>query len=713
VSTIINGQLFVAPTVVVTIDDSALAGITPLGSGAIAILGECLGGPPDTALRFTDPGSAVRTLGSGRLVDAVRRAFATGPDIPGSPTVYAIRVNPGMQSKLDLPAGTVAALGPPARPTLTESDTGGFLQPGTYNYRITALNANGETTPSPEATVVATVGAGVTTGSVLVVWPPMAGASGYRVYGRTPAGELFIAESPVATFTDTGSITPSGALPGVDTTGGAASAVTLTSVDYGAQTRQIRVQVQNSPSGVGLQISTDYQSQTNTKSSIYRRAIAVKELDPTYATTPSYTAATLDISGMELTIVLTPTGGGTSTFTVDLTVHTTVQSVIDAINNFGYGLQAALTNVNPSDPSTFLDEVPATSIYSTNPAAAATDFYANHQAVLDYFNQSAGYVTATLGNVRKVPANTSGWVYLGSDSVAHQGNDYGVDSFGVPKSASTIQDWSNAMDTSLTVNVSVVTVVTPDSTIQGMLLTNVDYASSDAIQKERVMVAGGDVGESVNTVISRADGLRDPRCMYVYPGIVDTDPILAYSGQQISIPPFVLASQLGGMLCGGTTSDPLTHRYISAAGVERVLTPADIATLLEAGIAPIEGVTNRGYRVVHSISTWIATTNYRLNEISIMRTVDQIVKDIRRTVDDRLIGRIIDQDLLTSAVSLANSVLRSEQQNGLVLSYSGVRATNITTPDTVQIEFTAEIAIPANYIQITAHLTPFQGTATG
>ena len=694
----------------VSIDDSALAATTPNGSGVLCVVGECQSGQPQTPLGFVGSSAARATLGSGPLVDAVTRAFAVGPNVPGAPTVYAIRVNPGTQSLLGLPAGTISDLATPSAPTLTESSLGGSMVSGTYQYRVTATNSLGETLPSPEAGSAAVIPSDVTTGSVLVVWPPVAGASGYNVYGRTASGELFLAHVPTATYTDTGTVTPDGALPGANTTGGAATAVELTSIDYGSQTRQISINVQTALSGPGQQISTSYGGVTNTAPNVYRTAITAKLLDPTWATTATDTAATLDISGNELTIVITPVSGPTLTFIFDLTVYATMSSLVNAMNNVGHGLQVAISGVNATDPSLYLDEVTATSIYSIVPSAAPVTFYANHQAVLDYFNNTSGFVTAAVGNVRKPPANTTGAVYMGSDSTADQGTDYGLDSFSVPKQASTNTDWANALTAALTVDVSVICVATSDSTIQGMLLTHVDYASSPLIQRERIMVAGGAAGESVATAVSRANGLRDPRCMYVYPGILDTNPLTPYTAQLVTWAPWVVAAQLAGMLCGGSIADPLTHRYISAQGVEKVLTQADITTLLQAGVVPIESVANRGYRVVHSITTWTATTNYRLNEVSIMRVVDQLIKDLRSAADDQIIGRVIGQNLLAAAVSLANSILLIEQQNGLILSYGNISASNVTTADTVQIEFTAEIAIPANYVSITAHLTPFTGS---
>lgn len=92
----------------------------------------------------------------------------------------------------------------------------GTLATATYYYRVSALNALGETLASTETSLAITGPAGVN-----VNWAGVPGATGYKIYGRSTGAELFIAQvGQVHTYLDSGSITPSGALPGSDTTGG-------------------------------------------------------------------------------------------------------------------------------------------------------------------------------------------------------------------------------------------------------------------------------------------------------------------------------------------------------------------------------------------------------------------------------------------------------------------------------------------------------------
>ena len=103
-----------------------------------------------------------------------------------------------------------------ATPTISSLvEQSGTLGAGTYYYRVTAINSVGETLASTEDSVVIAASKGVQ-----ITWGAIDGATGYRIFGRTQATEqLLIAVGAVTTWTDTGALTPAGALPSSNTTG--------------------------------------------------------------------------------------------------------------------------------------------------------------------------------------------------------------------------------------------------------------------------------------------------------------------------------------------------------------------------------------------------------------------------------------------------------------------------------------------------------------
>jgi hypothetical protein len=112
----------------------------------------------------------------------------------------------------------VTQINPPTF-SLATATTGGTLAAGTYAYRVSATTyGNLETTAATEQTIVTTG----TTSTVTISWTAVLGATGYKVYGRSSGGELLITtiSNPTTTsYVDTGSVTPSGALPASNNTG--------------------------------------------------------------------------------------------------------------------------------------------------------------------------------------------------------------------------------------------------------------------------------------------------------------------------------------------------------------------------------------------------------------------------------------------------------------------------------------------------------------
>lgn len=99
--------------------------------------------------------------------------------------------------------------------SVANNATGGTLGAATYTYRISKVVNGVESAPAVGKTNV--VGSGTTNRSIVTL-PVDVGTNGisYNVYGRTGGSELLIANVTAATYSDTGSVTPAGALPAAD-----------------------------------------------------------------------------------------------------------------------------------------------------------------------------------------------------------------------------------------------------------------------------------------------------------------------------------------------------------------------------------------------------------------------------------------------------------------------------------------------------------------
>lgn len=93
--------------------------------------------------------------------------------------------------------------------------TGGALVDDEYFYRVTAVNASGETTGSIEDSAT-TSG---TDNTVDLTWTAVTGATSYNIYRSLTTGTGFtlLDNSLTNSYSDDGSETPSGAMPTVNT----------------------------------------------------------------------------------------------------------------------------------------------------------------------------------------------------------------------------------------------------------------------------------------------------------------------------------------------------------------------------------------------------------------------------------------------------------------------------------------------------------------
>lgn len=116
----------------------------------------------------------------------------------------------------DVVGSLVTTLPAPVQSALTTA-AGGTLAAATYFYKVTALNANGETVGSNEQSIATPLNNKNT-----VSWAAVGGATNYRVYRGTAAGaeNVFYAVGNVTSFVDTGAASTAGAPPASNTATG-------------------------------------------------------------------------------------------------------------------------------------------------------------------------------------------------------------------------------------------------------------------------------------------------------------------------------------------------------------------------------------------------------------------------------------------------------------------------------------------------------------
>lgn len=114
---------------------------------------------------------------------------------------------------------TAAPLAAPAGLAAAPVVGGGAFAAASYFWKITAINAFGETIASNEATAAIALN-----GSANLTWGAVPGATGYRIYrsaatnGQNASPAFVAAVGAVTAYTDTGAATTAGSVPASNTT---------------------------------------------------------------------------------------------------------------------------------------------------------------------------------------------------------------------------------------------------------------------------------------------------------------------------------------------------------------------------------------------------------------------------------------------------------------------------------------------------------------
>src|SRR3546814_19892848 len=105
----------------------------------------------------------------------------------------------------------------------------------------------------------------------------------------------------------------------------------------------------------------------------------------------------------------------------------------------------------------------------------------------------------------------------------------------------------------------------------------------------------------------------------------------------------------------------MTNKTIKVRGLERNLrNPTDTDVLIEGGVLCVEN-TPTGYKVVKSITTWLANDNYNRVEVSVGVAVAFVARNVRNALDI-LCGEKASTISLSRAVSITESTLRDRAQ---------------------------------------------------
>lgn len=460
--------------------------------------------------------------------------------------------------------------------------------------------------------------------------------------------------------------------------------INLKSEDYGLYTSQISVQIE-AGSESGKKLTTRFGNGYFTEDNVQRRAFSVQY-------TGAQASAQMTITG---TSVVLSAPAGTPVATIDLNVFDSVQELVDRINTTPSFTAAVLDGNGETQALNGLDYVTNVDVKT-----AAYVAKADLQAIVDWFNgQGEGFITATrVAAVGTLPVNIPA-TYLagGSDGTVTNG------------------DWSDAFVALQSEDVQWVCPVTSDASLHAMADTHCSFMSNVA-RMERRAICGTASGTTDAAAIQAAKALNSDRTSLTHLGFYDYNA----DGKLVLMPPYIMAALIAGAFSGVNPGTPLTNKTIKVRGLERKLrNPTDTDVLINGGVLCVEE-TNQGFKVVKSISTWLANRNYNRVEVSTGVATDFVARNVRNALDV-LRGEKASPLALSRAVSIAESTLRElarpePQGPGVIVGdeasppYKNIKAS--IEGDVLRVEFQCSPVIPINYIPVTIFAVPFSGTAT-
>lgn len=456
--------------------------------------------------------------------------------------------------------------------------------------------------------------------------------------------------------------------------------INLVSSDYGIANNQIKYKIESGTLS-GKKLTTQLANAYFTQDNVARNAF-----DVLYAGSGTGTISVADAS-------VTLKVAGSAVATLDLTVFSTIQSLVDRINTLA-GFSANVRDGNGEKPSLHgLDFVT-----DADCKTAQLIVTAHLQACVDWFNGLAeGFVDATrVANAGTLPANVP-FTYLA----------------GATNGTVTNTQWQQAFDVLQQEDVQWVTPLSELSAIHAMADAHVAFMSSTTNSKRRA-ICGDATGIADSAALIAAKALNSDRTSYTHLGAYDYNS----AGVLTLYPAYCVAASLSGMFAGVTPGTALTNKSTKWRGMERKLRiPTDTDALIDGGVLCMSDTAN-GIKVVKSNSTWLVNDNFNRVEQSTGAACDYTLRTVQEAVD-QVRGKGATPRTLADALSRAETKLQQLSQPEPV--GPGILVGDVDNPafrklqgsidgDVISISYECSPVVPANFILQTAHAVPFSST---
>jgi hypothetical protein len=192
-----------------------------------------------------------------------------------------------------------------------------------------------------------------------------------------------------------------------------------------------------------------------------------------------------------------------------------------------------------------------------------------------------------------------------------------------------------------------------------LLISHVETASSDLMQRERI----GVIGSSPSNSVDRLDALTqdDGRIVFVGPGLKVTD---TTSDKEVTLPGTYTAAAVAGRISSLDPHFSPTNKTINAKGLEKEFNGTELEQLVLNQVMVLED-RNGAIRIVRGITS---SSNPTWAQVTTRRIVDYAKMGVR-AVANPFIGKLNNERVRQALKSSINSLLADMVNREMLISY--------------------------------------------
>ena len=683
-----NGKLITLPGAYSTVESSMTTTRAGAQAKVLALMGECTGGEPGVVQFFSEPNVAKRVLKSGDLLMAAQKAWnpvsrtKQGVELGGAFTIACIRTNEATKGRSEVRnAGEPVPASMESFATVGDNTTGGLSLSGTYTGTEektieVVISGDGE-----GAAALADMkynwhfsgGADKMTDPVAMTTDPIALEDGIIITfseGNFTAGDMFTINAKPAAASNGDKI------------------FEIQSKDWGLDANAIQHKMDDGTTK-GTKKLTLFNSQTDAYE-VYDNLGGLFSVK--YTGEQPYAAITVVVDKKgKATRLQTFIGADEATAIMDLDIELTLKSFknIKALCNYIAGYEGYETTL-------FTAYSYSLSVQDIDPMDKASIIPENEDDV-------GTPVTAVMCDLQKTLALQSQMCEVPAITrTIMQYDNYPYTALTGGSEGESPNSWIKYLDMLAAFNITYLVPLTDDLSIIAECREHVEHMSDDMGREQRMMCGRGN-GLTVELAISDALRLGSDRVQYIFPGMYDQN----NDGEIELYPAYILAAQHAGRAAFLPDGEAATHDYYRMTGIEYELSPDDITRLLNAGVVTFEFVVaenvydSAAVRLVQDITTHTSDLDPLYVERAIGITADMLNKDIRKELDDLLVGKRTVSATLTTARNAVLTILKKRVKDEIIVAYKDVNV--YKENGAVWVDYSVAPSEPTNFVLIRSH----------